>query len=74
LPRLDLDPGASGAMTSPLLRLFAVFWWLLVIGSAAVACFGVWLIVESHRPNTGYPNADYAGSFYLAFSLCCSPP
>jgi hypothetical protein len=27
-------------MTSPLLRLFAVCWWLLVIGSAGFALYG----------------------------------
>ena len=27
-------------MTSPLRRLFAVFWWLLVLGSTGLALFG----------------------------------
>ena len=31
-----------GAMTSPLLRLFAVSWWLVVIGSAGLALLGTW--------------------------------
>jgi hypothetical protein len=34
-------------MTSPLLRLFAVIWWLLVIGSAGpIAFFAVVLALE----------------------------
>jgi hypothetical protein len=35
-------------MTSPLLRLFAVFWWLLVIGCAACAFAGVRFVREHY--------------------------
>jgi hypothetical protein len=45
--RLTDEPQAPcpHAVTSPLLRLFAVFWWLLVIGCAGLALYdavGVW--------------------------------
>ena len=49
-------------MTSPLLRLFAVCWWLLVIGSLAAA---YWIISENWDsiglwwdPGRGSPNLD----------------
>jgi len=44
-------------MTSPLLRLFAVFWWLLVIGSAVVGIGGLlisWADYHSSREYTAY--------------------
>ena len=46
-----LDPGTSGAMTSPLLRLFAVLWWLLVIGSTGFAVYGTEGVWENYLSN-----------------------
>jgi hypothetical protein len=44
-------------MTSPLLRLFAVCWWLVVAGSVAVAVCGLlisWADYHSSREYTAY--------------------
>ncbi len=41
-------------MTSPLLRLFAVFWWLLVAGSAAVAICGLLIVWDSYHSSQEY--------------------
>jgi hypothetical protein len=38
-------------MYSPLLSLFALFWWLLVIGSVGGALFGASTIWESQAPH-----------------------
>jgi hypothetical protein len=50
-----LDPGTSGAMTSPLLRLFAVFWWLLVIASAGFALYGTEGVWENYHSSQDGP-------------------
>ena len=38
-------------VSSPLLSLFAMFWWLLVIGSVGGALFGASTIWESQAPH-----------------------
>jgi hypothetical protein len=48
-------------MTSPLLRLFAASWWLLVIGSTGFALYGtavVWLDYHSSYAPTPPDSAD----------------
>ena len=71
------------AMTSPLLRLFAVCWWLVVIGSAGLALFGTLAVWRHyHSPATyTHPLAGWtpappdpslhvaAGAVVLLFSL-----
>ena len=71
-------------MTSPLLRLFAVSWWLVVIGSAGLALFGTLGRVgaaTTRRRHTAHPLAGWtpappdpslhvaAGAVVLLFSL-----
>ena len=41
-------------MTSPLLHLFAVFWWLLVAGSVGVAICGTWVVWEFYHSSLEY--------------------
>jgi hypothetical protein len=41
-------------MTSPLLRLFAASWWLLVIGSAGFALFGTRSVWEHYHSSEAY--------------------
>jgi hypothetical protein len=71
-PRLDLDPGTPAAMTTPLLRLFAVFWWLLVIGSAGFALYGTESVWENYRSGQ-VPNDPFwyvvGGAIVLLLSL-----
>jgi hypothetical protein len=70
-------------MNSPLLRLFAVCWWLVVIGSAGLALFGTLAVWRHyHSPATyTHPLAGWtpappdpslhvaAGAVVLLFSL-----
>jgi hypothetical protein len=68
---------------SPLLRLFAVCWWLVVIGSAGLALLGTWAVWEHlweaythHRILAGWTPAPpdptwhvTVGTVVLLFSL-----
>jgi hypothetical protein len=74
-------------MNSSLLRLFAVCWWLVVIGSACLALLGTWAVWEhlseayTHRRIlTGWTPAPpdpslqvAAGAVVLLFSLLPLP-
>ena len=78
-----MTPLAPARMTSPLLRLFAVCWWLVVIGSAGLALLGTWAVWEhlseayTHRrilagwtPAPPDPSLQVAaGAVVLLFSL-----
>ena len=41
-------------MTSPLLRLFAVCWWLVVVGSVSFALFGTWAVWGHYHSSEAY--------------------
>ena len=52
-----MQAATPGVMTSPLLRLFAVSWWLVVAGSVGVAICGLlisWADYHSSREYTAY--------------------
>ena len=41
-------------MNSPLLRLFAVCWWLVVVGSVSFALFGTWAVWANYHSSEAY--------------------
>ena len=65
---------------SPLLRLFAVCWWLLVIGSAGLALLGTWALWEHYHspaaythPLAGWTPAPPDPSFHVAAGAVVLP-
>ena len=65
-------------MTSPLLRLFAVCWWLLVLGGAGFAILGTGIVWEDYHLLQRYMETDHppdppwhvaAGAVVLLVSL-----
>jgi hypothetical protein len=66
---------------SPLLRLFAVCWWLVVIGSGGLALLGTWAVWEhlseasliaGHWRVGPLPHPTSPGMSRPALSSCCS--
>ena len=56
-----MTPLAPARMTSPLLRLFAVCWWLVVIGSAGFALFGTAAVWGDYHVGGIRPSPDTGG-------------